>query len=60
MYGMPRNNTTDNFNERFDLRLDKAIRDKLSKLAKAAEISKAEVIRRLIIQARPEEIKESA
>lgn len=57
---MPRNNTTDNLDERFDLRLDKAVREKLIKISQIAHLSKAEVIRRLIIQANPEDMKESA
>ena len=54
---MPRIYTTDKLEERFDLRLDEEVRERLDWLAKNTGQSRSQIIRTLIIQATVEDIR---
>lgn len=54
---MPRTYTPDKLEERFDLRLDEEVRERLDWLAKNTGQSRSQIIRTLIMQATVEDIR---
>ena len=66
MYGrytkpMPHTNQNpNNLDQRFDLRMDEETRERLDHLAKSSGLSRSEIIRILIYNARVEDVKDAA